>query len=165
MLNKYDGYTVGPNLRQLRKDKKLSVYQVSELTGLSNSSINQIEQGGRGLSMNGLYLLMDAYQCDANKLLNIEEFKEKIFHVHFKDIKLLHDKMQDVGIMATPLQFMVPKLPGLGDVNWNKFVSALTDIGFDGPACIEIEDKSFEKTDEKIKHAVAQATKYMKNFV
>ena len=76
MLNKYDGYTVGPNLRQLRKDKKLSVYQVSELTGLSNSSINQIEQGGRGLSMNGLYLLMDAYQCDANKLLNIEEFKE-----------------------------------------------------------------------------------------
>ena len=53
MLNKYDGYTVGPNLRQLRKDKKLSVYQVSELTGLSNSSINQIEQGGRGLSMNG----------------------------------------------------------------------------------------------------------------
>ena len=93
------------------------------------------------------------------------EFKEKIFHVHFKDIKLLHDKMQDVGIMATPLQFMVPKLPGLGDVNWNKFVSALTDIGFDGPACIEIEDKSFEKTDEKIKHAVAQATRYMKNFV
>ena len=65
MLNKYDGYTVGPKLRQLRKDKKLSVYQVSELTGLSNSSINQIEQGGRGLSMNGLYLLMDAYQCDA----------------------------------------------------------------------------------------------------
>ena len=73
--------------------------------------------------------------------------------------------MQDVGIMATPLQFMVPKLPGLGDVNWSKFVSALTDIGFDGPACIEIEDKSFEKTDEKIKQAVAQAARYMKNFV
>ena len=78
MLNKYDGYTVGPNLRQLRKDKKLSVYQVSELTGLSNSSINQIEQGGRGLSMNGLYLLMDAYQSDANKLLNIEETDTKM---------------------------------------------------------------------------------------
>ena len=78
MMNKYDGCTVGPNLRQLRKDKKLSVYQVSELTGLIiNSSINQIEQGGRGLSMNGLYLLMDAYQCDANKLLNIEETDTK----------------------------------------------------------------------------------------
>ena len=41
---------------------------------------------------------------------------------------------------------MTPKIPGLGDVNWAKYVSALTDIGFDGPACIEIEDKSFEKT-------------------
>lgn len=73
MLKKYDGYEIGPNLRQIRKDKKLSVYQVSELTGLSNSSINQMEQGSRGLSMNGLYLLMGAYQCDANTLLNIEE--------------------------------------------------------------------------------------------
>lgn len=73
MLKQYDGYEIGPNLRKIRKDKKMSVYQVSELTGLSNSSINQIEQGGRGLSMNGLYLLMDAYQCDANTLLNIEE--------------------------------------------------------------------------------------------
>ncbi len=73
MLKKYNGYEIGPNLRQIRKDKKLSVYQVSESTGLSNSSINQIEQGSRGLSMNGLYLLMEAYHCDANTLLNIEE--------------------------------------------------------------------------------------------
>ena len=68
MLNEYDGYTVGPKLRQLRKDRKLSVYQVSEMTGLSNSSINQMEQGGRNLSMNSLYLFMDAYKCDANTI-------------------------------------------------------------------------------------------------
>ena len=71
MLNEYDGYTVGPKLRQLRKDRKLSVYQVSEMTGLSNSSINQMEQGGRNLSMNSLYLFMDAYKCDANTILDI----------------------------------------------------------------------------------------------
>lgn len=73
MLKKYDGYEIGPNLRQIRKDRKLSVYQVSEMSGLSNSSITQIEQGGRGLSMKTLYLLMSVYQCDANTLLNIEE--------------------------------------------------------------------------------------------
>lgn len=93
------------------------------------------------------------------------EFKDKIFHVHFKDIKLLYDKMQDVGIMATPLQFMVPKIPGLGDVNWSKFISALTDIRYEGPACIEIEDKSFESSDETINQAVIQATRYLRNFV
>ncbi len=71
MLNRYDGYAVGPKLRQLRKDRKLSVYQVSEMTGLSNSSINQMEQGGRNLSMNSLYLFMAAYKCDANTILDI----------------------------------------------------------------------------------------------
>ncbi|SHM27922.1 Transcriptional regulator, contains XRE-family HTH domain [Anaerosporobacter mobilis DSM 15930] len=72
MLKKYNGYEIGPNLRKIRKDKKLSLYQVCEITGLSDSSIKQIEQGGRGLSMRTLYLLMSVYQCDANTLLNIE---------------------------------------------------------------------------------------------
>ena len=69
------------------------------------------------------------------------EFKDKIFHVHFKDIKIYADKLNDYGIMAYPLDYMSPKLPGYGDVNWGKYVSALTDIGFDGYACIEVEDK------------------------
>ncbi|HHU75254.1 MAG TPA: ImmA/IrrE family metallo-endopeptidase [Clostridiales bacterium] len=69
---KYDGYTVGPNLRQLRKDKKLSLYQVSEKTGLSQSSITQVEQGGRNLSMKSLYLLMDVYGfIDDNRTLYV----------------------------------------------------------------------------------------------
>ena len=73
------------------------------------------------------------------------EFKDKLFHVHYKDIKLYAEKLKDVGVMATPLNYMSPKLPGLGDVNWASYVSALTDIGFDGYSCIEIEDKAFEK--------------------
>lgn len=41
------------------------------------------------------------------------EFKDKIFHVHYKDIKIYPEKLADVGIMATPLQYMSPKIPGL----------------------------------------------------
>lgn len=68
---KYDGYILGPNIRQLRLDRHYTFEQVSELTGLSVSSIQQIEQGGRNLSMKSLYLFMDAYKCDANALLNL----------------------------------------------------------------------------------------------
>lgn len=93
------------------------------------------------------------------------EFKDKIFHVHYKDIKLYPEKLKDVGVMGTPLQFMSPKLPGLGDVDWGKYVSALTDIGFDGYTCIEVEDKAFEKTYDDVKKSVALSTKYLKNFV
>jgi len=93
------------------------------------------------------------------------EFKDKIFHVHFKDIKIYEDKLNDVGIMAYPLEYMSPKLPGLGDVDWGKYVSALTDIGFEGYACIEVEDKAFESCRERIIDSVKLSAKYMEQFV
>lgn len=93
------------------------------------------------------------------------EFKDKIFHVHYKDIKVYPDKLADVGIMATPLQYMSPKLPGLGDVDWGAYVSALTDIGYDGCTCIEIEDKAFEKSLEDAKRAIKISIRYLRNFV
>ncbi|MEQ7030249.1 sugar phosphate isomerase/epimerase family protein [Enterococcus avium] len=93
------------------------------------------------------------------------EFKEKIFHVHYKDIKVYADKLADVGVMATPLEYMSPKLPGLGDVDWGQYVSALTDIGYEGYTCIEVEDKAFEKTYEDVKKSVTLSTKYLRNFI
>ena len=93
------------------------------------------------------------------------EFKDKIFHVHFKDIKMFPDKLNDYGIMAYPLDYMSPKLPGYGDVNWGKYVSALTDIGFDGHACIEVEDKAFESSHEKILDSIRISKRYMEQFV
>lgn len=93
------------------------------------------------------------------------EFKDRIFHVHFKDIKVLPDKLADVGVMAAPLEYMEPKLPGLGDIDWGAFVSALTDIGYEGYTAIEIEDKAFESSLNRARQAVALTTRYLRNFV
>lgn len=93
------------------------------------------------------------------------EFKDKIFHVHYKDIKLYPDKLREVGIMAYPLDFMSPKLPGLGDVDWGRYVSALTDIGYDGYTCIEVEDRAFEGSREKVLDSLRLSKRYMEQFV
>ena len=93
------------------------------------------------------------------------EFKDKIFHVHYKDIKLYPDKLDDVGIMAYPLEYMSPKLPGLGDVDWGRYVSALTDIGYNGCTCVEVEDKSFEGSRERVLDSVKLSYRYMRQFV
>ena len=93
------------------------------------------------------------------------EFKDKIFHVHFKDIKLYPEKLAQCGVMAYPLDYMSPKLPGLGDVDWGKFVSALTDIGYDGFACIEVEDKSFESSRERVLDSITLSKQYLDQFV
>ena len=100
-----------------------------------------------------------------NYIKPLYEFKDKIFHVHFKDIKLYPDRLNEVGIMGYPLDYMSPKLPGLGDVDWGKYVSALTDIGFNGYACIEVEDKAFESSKERILDSVELSCRYMRQFV
>lgn len=93
------------------------------------------------------------------------EFRDRIFHVHYKDIKLYKDRLDDVGTMACPLEYMAPKLPGLGDVDWAKYVSALTDIGYNGYTCIEVEDKSFEGTHEDVIRSLKLSARYMRQFV
>ena len=67
--------------------------------------------------------------------------------------------------MAYPLEYMTPKLPGLGDVDWGKYVSALTDIGYKGYSVIEVEDKALEGSAEDVKNSVILSAKYLRNFV
>ena len=75
------------------------------------------------------------------------------------------EKLRDVGTMAYPLDYMSPKLPGLGDVDWGKYVSALTDIGYNGYSCIEIEDKAFEDSQERVLDALRLSYRYIRQFV
>jgi len=93
------------------------------------------------------------------------EFKDKIFHVHIKDIKVYQDKLNQVGTLATPLEYMSPKLPGLGGIDWGKFISALTDIRYKGSVCIEVEDKAFEDTIEDKKRSVILSRNYINQFL
>lgn len=93
------------------------------------------------------------------------EFREKLFHVHFKDARIYKEKLNEVGIMAAPLDFHSPKLPGLGDINWGRFISALNDIGYSGYACIEVEDKNFEGSLDDRKHALVLSKRYLSNFL
>ena len=94
----------------------------------------------------------------------IYEFHERIFHVHAKDAKLERRRLDEVGILATPLEFHRPKLPGLGDVNWGKFLSALTDVGYQGPVCIEVEDRAFEADLDHRKAALRLSRNYLEQF-
>lgn len=95
----------------------------------------------------------------------IYEFKDKIFHVHYKDIKVYEDKLDDVGIMAYPLQYMSPKIPGYGDVNWARYTSALSDIRYNGYTCIEVEDGAFEENEESVLNSLRLSKRYMEQFV
>lgn len=95
----------------------------------------------------------------------IYDFSDRIFHVHFKDIKLYPEKLKECGVLAYPLDYMSPKIPGLGDVDWGAFISALNDIRFNGCAVIEVEDKAFESCREDILNSIRLSKRYLDNYL
>ncbi len=95
----------------------------------------------------------------------LRELSTRLFHVHAKDVRIDRDRLDDVGILATPLEYHCPKLPGLGDVDWGRFFSVLGDVGYDGPVCVEVEDRAYEKSLETRKLALVQSHTYLRQFI
>lgn len=95
----------------------------------------------------------------------IREFADRLVHIHAKDVRIDGDRLDQVGIMAHPNLYHTPKLPGLGDVNWNQFFSVLTDVGYRGPVCVEVEDRAYEGSLELRKESLKQSAAYLRQFV
>lgn len=95
----------------------------------------------------------------------MRDFTDKLFHIHAKDVRVDKHRLDEVGIMATPLEYHVPKLPGLGDIDWGQFFSVLSDVGYEGPVCIEVEDRAYEGSLENRKSSLVQSGRYLKNFM
>jgi sugar phosphate isomerase/epimerase len=93
------------------------------------------------------------------------EFREKIFHVHIKDARIDQDGINEHGIFTAPHNIHVPKLPGLGDIDWGKFFSALYESGYQGSACVEVEDRAFEGALENRKASLIQSRNFLRQFI
>lgn len=98
-------------------------------------------------------------------LAPIREFSSKLFHVHAKDVRVDQFRLDRVGIMAHPLEYHSPKLPGMGDVNWGQFFSVLTDVGYRGPVCVEVEDRAYEGSLDARVASLVQSHTYLRQFV
>ena len=98
-------------------------------------------------------------------LYPIYAYKEKLHHIHLKDVKVYRDKLNQVGILANPLEYHSPKIPGLGDIDWGSFISALNDVRYRGPIVIEVEDKAYEGSDEDIVKAIRSARNHLNQFL
>jgi sugar phosphate isomerase/epimerase len=94
----------------------------------------------------------------------LREFQEKIFHFHAKDVKLRRDRLNEVGVFAHPLEWHQPRIPGYGEMDWGRFLSALMETSYRGPVCIEVEDDTFGKTLEGRKNAVRVAGKVLRPY-
>lgn len=81
----------------------------------------------------------------------VRDFAPRIFHVHAKDMEIDRDGLYQHGVMSLGVGWQVPRLPGLGEVRWDRFISALYAIGYDWVVSIEHEDRAFEGDLELVK--------------
>jgi sugar phosphate isomerase/epimerase len=95
----------------------------------------------------------------------LSEFAGRIVHVHLKDARIDPMRLNEVGILATPLEYHTPRLPGRGDVDWRRFLAALSSVGYTGPACIELEDREFEGSLEARKQGLRQSAAFLRDLL
>jgi sugar phosphate isomerase/epimerase len=98
-------------------------------------------------------------------LAPMRDFADKLYHVHAKDVRIDRHKLDQVGIMAHPAEYHTPKLPGMGAVDWGQFCSVLTDTGYTGPVCVEVEDRAYEGSLDNRKASLVQSHTYLRNFI
>ncbi len=114
-----------------------------------------------GLNYDPSHLIWMQMDCVAP----IKEFADRIFHVHAKDVRVDRDQLNDVGIMANPLEYHIPKLPGMGDIDWGLFFAVLGDSGYDGPVCVEVEDRVYEGSLETRELSLRQCCTFLRNYI
>lgn len=120
---------------------------------------NEFPDGTLGLNFDPSHLVFQ----HIDYVRAIREFGKHFVHVHAKDTRIDGDRLYEVGNLG--LGWYTPKIPGLGEVNWSQFFSALTDAGYQGAVCVEVEDRAFEGSLEDRKRSLRLSRRYLEQFV
>lgn len=103
----------------------------------------------------------------------IPKFTDRIFHVHAKDAEVIDDKLKWYGVFNRQLYkgdrhefgYWRFRMPGLGQVDWGKFIKALKENGYNGVLSIEHEDSLYEGSEKKIKEGLLLGKKHIEKFI
>ncbi len=102
----------------------------------------------------------------------VEEFADKIFHVHAKDTEMLPAGRHRVGVLAEQLGNNIwhsgwwrYRLPGHGEIDWRRFVGALRKAGYDDVLSIEHEDPEYEGSEALVKEGLSLGRRHLASIL
>jgi sugar phosphate isomerase/epimerase len=95
----------------------------------------------------------------------VYEFAGRIFHAHAKDLEIRPDGLYRHGTFSAGIGWQVPRLPGLGQVDWSRFIAALYGAGYDGVLSVEHEDRGFEATEDLVERGFLIARDCLRPYV
>ena len=103
-----------------------------------------------------LWQMIDPYKY-------IFEFKDKIYHFHAKDTHIDYEILSRCGVQQH-IKWWKHRLPGLGDLDWNRIVDNLYQIGYEGAIAIEHEDPVWSGTEEKVKLGILKTRDHVSKY-
>ncbi len=102
----------------------------------------------------------------------VKEFRNRIFHVHAKDTEVFEEKVKIYGVFDKQLNacnedfgYWRYRMPGLGNINWGKFLDELKEIGYEGVVSIEHEDPVYEGSEEKVKEGLQLGINHLEKLI
>jgi len=95
----------------------------------------------------------------------VSEFGSRIFHVHAKDLEIDREGLYQNGALSQGMGWQIPRLPGLGEIKWDRFISALYKAGYDYVISIEHEDRAFEKTEDLVKRGFLLSRDVLRPYI
>ncbi|UPH70147.1 sugar phosphate isomerase/epimerase [Abyssibius alkaniclasticus] len=116
---------------------------------------------GVGMNFDPSHLVLQ--MIDQSRFMR--EFGARFAHVHAKDLMIDRDGLYERGILSAGMGWQVPRLCGLGEVDWSDFFAQLYRAGYDGAVIIEHEDRDFEGTDAKLKRGFCLARDILSPFI
>jgi sugar phosphate isomerase/epimerase len=114
-----------------------------------------------GLNFDPSHLVWQLIDCERA----VREFGERIFHVHGKDAEVRSDGLYEWGVMSLGAGWQVPRLCGLGQVDWGRFIGALYAVGYDDVVSIEHEDRNFEGSVDLVKRGFLIARNTLRPYL
>ena len=95
----------------------------------------------------------------------VAEFGPHILHVQAKDLMVDRNGLYERGTLSGGIGWQVPRLPGLGEVDWRGFFASLYRVGYDGDIIIEHEDRGFEATQELVQRGFLIARDILRPWI
>ena len=122
---------------------------------------NVIPDAGFGLNLDPSHLVWQ--MIDYERV--VYDFADRILHVHAKDMEIDRNGLYEHGVLSAGMNWQTPRLPGLGEVRWDRFCSALYAVGYDRWISIEHEDRAFEGDEDLVKRGFLIARDALRPYV
>jgi sugar phosphate isomerase/epimerase len=95
----------------------------------------------------------------------VYDFADRIFHVHAKDLEIRREGLYRHGTLSSGIGWQVPRIPGLGEVNWSRYIAALHAVGYDHVVSVEHEDRRFEGDEAAVKRGFVIARNALRPYI